>query len=388
MKEKNNRRNPKKQEQPKEPERLIERVAVSVPVRSKNLKSTTDFDWPEWTKERDRIKANTQKFVDTPIAEIFGVDVQSLENYQETPRELKVGETIKISIDNPATSTISGCATKQIMLSAVNLGKYKRLQDPTFVSETSLRNLDAVVVRANREMVYVDPLKPMFDKWLQPILKDPESQRNIKFAQTVKVKNLQLTRGGFIGQAVIPNISAFVGQEYTVEAFIPGSQIVLNIESDFEQWIGQDVEAFVTNYIPKPNDPSKMSLVCSRKDYLKLQGDKNIIKLFNLYCDNDNKWTEEVKKKHLGIVTGIINSQKKCGVFVEIPSLSITGMVDMEASRLVEFKPGEEVRVSIVDFEENTYYDSVAKQYRHESPYELEGDILRSCDIKPILKLV
>ena len=386
MKEKN-RRNPKKQEQ-EAPERRIERVVVSVPLQSKNLKSVIDFEWPEWTKERDRIKANSKMYADTPIAEIFGVDAQKLENYQETPRELKVGEIIRVTIENPATSKISGCATKQIMMSAVNLGKFKALQARAFDASGPLRNLDAEVVRANREMVYVDPLKPMFDKWLQPILKDPDSQRNVKFAQTVKVRNLQLTRGGFIGQAVIPNVSDFVGQEYTVEAFIPGSQIVLNIESDFEQWIGQDVETFVTNYIPKPNDRNKMSLVCSRKDYLKLQGDKNIIKLFNMYCDNDSKWTEETKKKHIGLVTGIINSQKKCGVFVEIPSLSITGMVDMEASRLVEFKPGDEVRVSIVDFEENTYYDTVSKQYRHERPYEIEDDILRSCDIKPILKLV
>lgn len=388
MKEKN-RRNPKKQKQEQEEKRVnIERRQVSVLAKSKNLKSTFDFEWPEWTKETDRIKANTKRYADVPIAEVFGVKVDQVPGYQETPRELHVGEIIKVDIDNVATSKLSGCATKQILLSAVNLGKYKIMQEVSNTHPLLLKNLDAEVVRANRETVYVDVIKPMFDGWLQPILKDPDVQRNVKLAQTIKVKNLQLTRGGFIGQAVIPVVSAFVGQEYTVEAFIPGSQIVLNIESDFEQWVGQDVEAFVTNYIPKPGEREKMSLVCSRKDYLKLQGDKNIIKLFGMYCDNDEKWTKETEKKHLGLVTGIINSSKKCGVFVEIPSLSITGMIEMPPANLCDFKPGDEVRVNIVDFEENTYFDPVVKQYVHDAPYEIEDGVLRSCNIKPILRLV
>ena len=54
------------------------------------------------------------------------------------------------------------------------------------------------------------------------------------------VKDLQWTKGGFTGKAVLPNVSDFVGEDYTVDVFIPGSQIVLNITDNFEQFIGKE----------------------------------------------------------------------------------------------------------------------------------------------------
>lgn len=383
MKE-NKGRNSKQQEEVSLQPRL-ERVMVSVPKRHSNLKSTLDFEWPEFNRELERIKANTNRYADKSIPEVFGITVK-VENPErfDTLRELKEGDTINVVVRSISDSGIvfETVATKQVIQSSANLKKYTKfkLMVPFEV--------EAVVTKANRETAYIDIIKPFYNDWLKVVLKDPESQRSMHCPKIVKVRNLQLTRGGFIGQAVIPSVSDFVGQEYTVEAFIPGSQIVLNIEDNFERWNGQTVDTFVTNYMQKPGSKDEMSLVCSRKELLKFYGDMNIKKLFDGCCEMNEFWKEATKKVYDGIVTGIINSSKKCGVFVEIPELFITGMVEMNADQLVNYKPQTKVQVSIVDFEENTYYDSATGQVRHDAPYEIDDDVLKTCNIKPILKLV
>ena len=272
-------------------------------------------------------------------------------------------------------------ATKQVIQSSANLKKYTKLKLMTpFEAE-------AVVTKADREIAYIDIIKPFYNDWLKVLLNDTDLQRDMNVDRAITVKNLRLTRGGFIGQAVIPAVTDFVGQEYTVDAFIPGSQIVLNIEDNFEKWNGDTVQAFVTNYMLKPGSKSEMSLICSRKEMLKFWGDKITIKLFGEYCLGGEEWNKVTNTVYDGVVTGIINSSKKCGVFVEIPCLFITGMVNIDADELVNYKPGDKLKVRISDFEENTYFDSVSGQVRHEAPYIIEDNILRSCDVKPILKL-
>ena len=87
------------------------------------------------------------------------------------------------------------------------------------------------------------------------------------------------------------------------------------------------------------------------KYYLKFQGDQYLINLFNHYCLEDEEWKAETEKKFNGVVTGIINSAKKCGVFIEVPVLHITGMISMNPEDLVNYKPQQSVDVRVVDFE-------------------------------------
>lgn len=359
-------------------------VVVSMPVHHQNQVSTLDFEWPEFTKERDRIHANTERNKDKPIPEIFGVKVavNKVSSY-DTLRELKVGDFIDVVVQNITDDNVvfETVTTKQIVQSSVNLKKYLKLR---FMTPFEAK---AVVTKADRETAYIDILKPIYEKWLTNTLEEPTNQRSMSDPKIVRVNNLQLTRGGFVGQAVIPAVSEYVGQDYTVDAFIPGSQIVLNIEDNFEKWNGQSVDTFVTNYMSKPGKKNEMSLVCSRKEVLKFIGDKNIMNMFNNYCEDNAVRKEQNNTVYDGVVTGIINSSKKCGVFVEVPVLSITGMVEMDADQLVNYKPQDKLKVKIGGFEENTYYDNISGQVRHDAPYEIENDVLKECNIKPILKL-
>lgn len=365
----------------------LERVNVWTPIHHRAPESSLDFNWPEFTHDRERIKATTLKFKDSSIVEAFGIQTEERVNKKAnlTPREFRVGQVILAHINSITKDGVvfDSTCVKQNMICNTNLYKYEK-----FRKFLPVEDIPVKVLSANRDRVVVDPLIPIFDTWIEQLQKDFDVQRNIKNPQTIKVKNLHLTRGGFIGKAIIPSVSEFVGDDYTVDAFIPGSQIVLNIESDFSRWEGKTVDAFVTNYMIKPGTANEMSLICSAKEYLKFQGDQYLIGLYDHYCLNYNNWKKEAEKVFNGVVTGIINSAKKCGVFIEVPDLHITGIINMKPEEIVGFKPQQDVRVRISGFEDNTYFDTITKQIRHNEPYKIEDDILKECNLKPILSLV
>ena len=370
-------------------ERRFTRCAVGVIPNHKNLQSVSgkDFDWPEFTKERDRVKAFTQRCAGKSISEAFNATYGTPVKKEEPalPVSLKQGDRIKVQIEHifDGSVTFKNLTTKEAIVCRNNLYRYKNLNKDIFDME-----LTAEVVEVNKRHVVVDILQPIFDEWIRSVMEDPTNQYDVKNPEIVLVENLQLTQKGFLGRAVVPPLSNLLGEPYYVDAFIPGSHIVLNIESNFEKWNGESVATFVSNYVPRANSLTQKSLVCSRKNYLTFLGDLEKIEMFKHWCEDDEKWKETTKNSLFGKVTGVINSSKKCGVFVEIPLFNITGMVNLPASEIVKYKPGQEVYVRIVDFEDMTYYDEVTKQRVHAEPYRIEDGKLRKCILKPVLELV
>jgi hypothetical protein len=74
-------------------------------------------------------------------------------------------------------------------------------------------------------------------------------------------------------------------------------------------------------------------------------------------------------------------------VFVELPLFNITGMINMDPERLVEFKAGDEISVRITDFEQMLEYDPSTGNMVHQEPYKIENGCLKSCILKPVLEL-
>ena len=361
-------------------------------MSKKNLKVNAvpeAFEWPEYRTETQRIKMLSKRYKNVSIAEAFEDYYKiPLKNVNDrvniTPQELRVGSYIDTKILSIEKDRVifDSINFKTNIQSAVNLYKYEK-----FKHYLPMDTIRTVVTRVDRDKVVVDPISPMIDGWLQPILQDPNIQKVIEGeVKPIKVKNLQLTRGGFMGKAVIPVASEFVGEDYTIDAFIPGSQIVLNITDNFEQFIGKTVDAFVVNYIQKPGTYNEMSLICSAKELIKFSGERNMIELFKHWCEETEQWKMVEKTELLGKVTGVINSSKKCGVFVEIPELSITGMVNAKPEELVKYKPHSEVYVKLTGFDEGTYYDNATQQTQHELPYEIENGVLKKCNLKPVLQ--
>jgi ribosomal protein S1 len=237
-----------------------------------------------------------------------------------------------------------------------------------------------------KDRVTVDPLAPVVNDYLNPILRNKNVQKVIGNPQSVRVKNLQLTKGGFTGKAVLPTVSQFVGEEYTVDVFIPGSQIVLNITDNFEQFVGKEVDAFIINYMTKPGS-NALSLIASAKELIKFRGECKLIELFNSWCEESDLWKNFSATAVDGRVTGVINSSKKCGVFVEIPSLDMTGLIPVEPDQLVNYKTDSQIKVKITGFDEEKKYNNITKQMEHVDPYLIEDGCLVRCNIKPVLTI-
>ena len=79
-----------------------------------------------------------------------------------------------------------------------------------------------------------------------------------------------------------------------------------------------------------------------------------------------------------GTVTGIINSANKTGIFVELNDKYITGLMPIDAMDLLDYKPGDPVRVRIKEFEVQEGKDPFI--------YNKKGQLLK-CNVRPVFEL-
>ena len=336
--------------------------------------------------ERERLIYNKQRYANMSISEAFsehyGMALPDTGN--DVPVELGVGDIVNLSILSISKKSgvqFNAGSYKENFITRNNLAHYSK-----FSKVRPIEPLKARVVEVGKKATVVDLYGPMIEDFVLPRAKTPWSQNRLDKVIPIRVKNLQLVRGGYIGQAVIPNISEFVGEDFTIDAFIPGSQIVLNTTDDFGQFEGATVQAFVLSYAPKPNDRG-MSLVCSVKTYLKHLGHLELKELHSAWCDAGQDWENISAARYEGIVTGVLNSSKKCGVFVELPGHNITGMIPMEPEQLVEYKAGDQVNIRFKTFEEELTYNAQVDQMQRVPAFEIENEAIRRVNIKPIFEL-
>lgn len=359
------------------------------------MKKQKEFEWPELGKESERIKKNSELYKNMDIREAFqaayGIKIKKSRKKDANLmyHDVLPGEVIPLKITHIDKKSVvfDQSLFKENIVSAVNLYQYKR-----FKKNTPKETVNCKVISKTADKIVVDPLAPMFDDWLDEKLMNLSGQYNLKEDKAITVHNLNLIRGGFSGDIRVDNVSDFCGQDIMLKAFIPGSQIVLNIESDFERWIGKSVKAFITNYMksaPSGNQTTeKMSLICSAKEYLKFLGDKVKMDFFNEYCLESERWNELTKTSWKGIVTGIINSSKKQGVFVEIPKLYITGMVEMPSNKLNYYHPGMEVEVKLDRIDEPIVWNQDIGQMQHKPAFVVEDNVLKKCNLRFVFSLV
>ena len=346
------------------------------------------FVWPEFNSDSKRIKEYSKRYKNLSITEAFeaayNIDLGPVKSFvNDTPGDVKVGDTMMLNILSISKNHVEFDAAnhKTPIVSSVNLNKYDR-----FKHNLPLDPVKVLVMNVTKDKVVVDPIAPIVNDYLDPILANKNVQKVIGNPMSVRVKDLQLTRGGFTGKAVLPTVSKFVGEDYTVDVFIPGSQIVLNITDDFEQFVGKEVDAFIINYMTKPGS-NALSLIASAKELIKFRGECKLIELFNSWCEESDLWKAFSAYPIDGRITGVINSSKKCGVFVELPSLEMTGLIPVEPDQLVNYKANTAIKVKITGFDEEKKYNSITKQMEHVEPYVIEDGKLVHCNIKPILTI-
>lgn len=378
---KDNRKQKQQEEEYQKPR--FEHVSFWTIPQTKNLQSSLDIEWPEFKTEKERIRAYSKRYANVSISEAMcGIKEETI-NIPQLPVTPVVNGIYKARITKHGNYvSVHGLSAKEQVICRNNLKRYTNM-------EMTDREIDVKVVAIDklRQTITIDVLQPLFENWINSIMEDKTIQYNVKAPKIVSVSNLRLGNGGFIGKAEIQAISEFIGEPYYVDAFIPGSQIVLNIENDFNRWNGATVDTFVAGYTTRPDSVNQMSLICSRKALLNFSGNLTKIELYGDYCSQGKKWKAFTKSSFVGTVTGVINSSKKCGVFVELPLFNITGMINMEPERLVEFKAGDEVSVRITDFEQMLEYDPSTGNMVHQEPYKIENNCLKSCILKPVLEL-
>jgi len=363
-------------------------------VKKLGSEGRKDFEWPTSSAESKRIKTTTHNCRNYTIEQAFASEycmkmshdcIRSLQDMdgQHECRTLKPGDVVALKVldINKKGVLFDQNAYKQTIVSTINLYQYPNFRN--FLPKEPLR---CKVMSVDLEKIYVDPFQPMIEDFIKDIQNTINLQANVKNPIVTKVTGLHHMNSGYIGNLRIPSISELCGKDMYMQAFIPGSQITLNIESNFEKWDGKDVETFITNLAVKPGT-TNVTIACSAKEYLRFLGNLNIIKMFKDYCEENHAWKKQVNEVREGNITGICKTQNKNGVFVEIPSMGITGMVPVPREELTKYKPGP-CKVKIIGFDELVRFNKEVGQMQHVEPWKIEDDILKKINVKCVLEFV
>lgn len=377
-----------------EPSTLMVRHSLNVLKKVKSLGSegNPDFEWPTSSNEGQRIRAFSNATSNNTIAESFAIKYgvrtvfgakENVDRLQSINyKELNPGDVVELRVISIGKKGVvfNQDAYKETIVSTVNLYQY-----PNFRKFIPKDPIKVKVMSKDHNKIYVDPFQPMVDEFIEKINGLINTQANVNNPVATKITNLRhVVHAGYIGNIRIDNISDFCGKDMYMQAFIPGSQITLNIESDFEKWDGRDVEAFITNLAVKPGT-TNITIACSAKEYLRFLGNLNIIKMFKDYTENNKAWKEQTKVIRDGNITGVCRTQNKTGVFVEIPSIGITGMVPVAKDELTSYAPGP-CKVKIVGFDELVRFNKDVGQMQHVEPYKIENGILKKINVKCTLE--
>ena len=333
----------------------------------------TAFEWPQFKNEKERIKHYSALYKNQSITDAFDsvYKTKTVVLSPEIPKDYVVGDVIKLKI----TSITKGDAH-------VESNSFKipvRIKDNLSKWKAPLPfEVDGKVVQIKPNELVVDVMGHQVQSAIPNILKTLDNQKKIDGFTKYIVKNLKLTRGGFLGDLVLPELDIMEG--YTVPAFIPGSQIVLNKTDNFEKHVGTDVIVHISSLSPHGN------VICSCKEYLQHLGNLNLIKIFNAWCDQEQEWKDISSKVYKGRVTGIVNNAHKRGVYVEIPEENLTAMISHEHPE--QYEAGMIVNVSITDIQEQTTFNKDAQQRQRVEPFVIEDGILKSITIKPVFSFV
>lgn len=318
------------------------------------VKKTTkieDFNWDELCNDKVRIRSNSQKFAKTSVAEaLYGKKVSKA---LRTDEEINSVTVLEVGGYYEGTVTVFEKNTMTIYIPGV--------KEEIVVKENFNDCIDAVnnyllthdhkikfQVREKKNNKFVVSVLEAYYKEFKDIIM---SAVNDDAAVTVHIKSL--IKAGYLADIDIWTINELTGKNYTAAVFIPGSHIVLNIERDFERWIDKDVQIIPQKFMKfkRPGAPMEDSIVGSRKRVLEVLGMKNMYEMYTRWLLGQAENVTYVPEVFEGTVTGIINSNKKTGIFVEVAEKNITGLVNIDPSELLNFKPGDPVRVKVADFD-------------------------------------
>ena len=337
-----------------------------------------------FSSDKDRIKYMSKAYANMDLVEAFQT-FYNLKFDQNVLRDSSINKVYTLVVGEVYNGTVESFGKNGIVFTVPGV-KDEIICKENFTDSIneinnyllSHNNKLLFEVREKRNNTYiVSVINAYYKSWVNTI------NNAIKNANGIRVHINELVRGGYLCDTQIKPLCDLTGKNYTHSVFIPGSHIVLNIETDFEKWIGEDViivpQKFVdfkTNF--KTGEVEK-SLVGSRKKVLQILGANNMYEIYTKYQLSQTNENVTWNNEFTGIVTGIINSQKKTGIFVELDDKYITGLAQIESIDLINYKPGDEVKVRITSFEtkEGT------------KPFVMgKHNTIRECNVRPVFELI
>ena len=355
----------------------------------KLITASDSFDVLEspFKDEKDRIRYITEHYGKMDIAKAFSLYYGLELTNEDKDNDVNVVNVIELG--KIYTGTVKEF-TKNIMTFDVPGVKEELVcKEPFATCMDSINNyllthdnkLMFEVREKERGKYYVSVINAYYKAWENMI------SRAIEKEETIDVHIDELVNGGYTCHTRITPLCELTGKEYISSVFIPGSHIVLNIERDFEKWIGEDVTIIPQKFVEFKKDYktgyTENSLVGSRKRVLQILGMKNMFELWN-DLETKKKLAKMANKSDVksdvynGTVTGIINSAKKTGIFIELDGKYITGLMPIDAYDLLDYKAGDSVSVRIQKFE--------VQEGRDPFIINKKNQVVK-CNVRPVFEL-
>ena len=232
-------------------------------TKTKNFMSTDTIDSivDLIVDDKKRIKENTLKYSNMSIEDAFADFYNTERTSKVVPQPIivSVGSCLRAKLVNNSKkgAEFEALNVKGRLITKTDVSKYPNLAN-RIGDEFTVK-----IIEKNCDGYVVDMFAPIFDEWAASV---KASDR------PVTVENLKLMlgvtgAGGYIGKVNVNPLSEFTGNNIYVDAFIPGSQIVLNIESNFEKWNNTNVIACVDS-ISARLVINEVLVICFVEDYL------------------------------------------------------------------------------------------------------------------------
>lgn len=341
--------------------------------------------------DRDRIKYISKNYGRMSVAKAFSI-YYGLELSDEIKSNKSINQINSIEVGKLYTGTVKSFDKNGIVFDMPGIKEEIVCKESFATCVDSVTNyllnhdnkLMFEVREKNHDRFYVSVINAYYRAWENLI------KHAIEHEDAIDVHIDELVKGGYVCHTQITTLCELTGKNYISSVFIPGSHIVLNIERDFEKWVGQDVKIVpqkFAKFVEFKKDVkagyTENSLVGSRKRVLMILGMKNMYDLWNEF-ETRKKLAElanvdkVVSDVYTGTVTGIINSSKKTGIFVELDDKYITGLMPIDATDLLDYRPGDNINVRITEFEMREGKDPFVLNKKNQ---------VIKCNVRPVFEI-
>lgn len=342
-----------------------------------------DSDFPYFSNEKERLRYMKCNYSGFTLSESFakyfnlsGKESKKLPKVLDIPiSPLQIGQVLQLKVSRIENGKVfvDSSGFKESFFVHDNLLSHENHFKHYLVDHDN--KIDVMIKSIKDNNVICSIQDAYFRKWEQEI---DDAIRNQK---AVSVHIEKLFKSGYICSTLVHTLYEVFGVEKREQVFIPGSLIVVNIERDFNRWVGQEVLAIpqnVTTFKETSDSRPVRSIVCSRKAALQQQSWVNLYNIFNRSKLAD-KFGGDSYGTFSGEVSGKLRSNVKTGIFIELDDQYITGLYTCDEETYSKYEIGDKVTVKITEFEKK---DGVKDEF------VIRDNKIVKCNIRPVLKIV